>query len=300
MFTILKIAQMLQMAGLFDAAVAEPRAALQLNPDDPLGHYNLALVLFNRGRWDEAVAELRETIRLKPDDAAAHFYLGNNLLCQGKLDEAIAAYRRAQVLPRVQVGGGGTDWYSRRLADGERLAALRPRLPALLRGDDRPRDNQERLDIAWLCMLRRLYAASARLHAEALEADPTLADSLAARQDRWRWYVYRGARSAALAGCGQGEDTPPPDDAARARLRAQALGWLKSELVAWSKLLDSDNSHDPILALSFVAFWKTNPDLALVRDADALAKLPEPERTGWTALWAEVDALLAKARGDRP
>src|SRR5262249_4868117 len=132
------------------------------------------------------------------------------------------------------------------------------------------------------------------------EADPTLADSLAARQDRGQWYVYIGARAAALAGCGQGEDAPPPDDAARARLRAQALGWLKSELVAWSKLFDSGNSHDRILALSGVVLWKANPDLALVRDADALAKLPEPERTGWTALWAEVDAWLAKARGDRP
>jgi tetratricopeptide (TPR) repeat protein len=299
MFTILKTAQTLQMAGRFDAAVAELRAALQLDLDDALGHYNLALALFNRGKWDEAVAELREAIRLKPDDAPAHFWLGNNLLCQGKVDEAIAAYRRAQVLPRVKVSSDETDWYSRRLADGERLAALRPRLPALLRGDDRPRDNQERLDIAWLCMVRQLYAASTRLHAEALEADPTLADSLAARQDRWRWYVYRGARAAALAGCGQGEDAPP-DDAARARLRAQALGWLKSELVAWSKLLDSGNYGDRILALSGVVLWKTNPDLALVRDADALAKLPEPERTGWTALWAEVDALLAKTRGDRP
>jgi hypothetical protein len=29
-------------------------------------------------------------------------------------------------------------------------------------------------------------------------------------------------------------------------------------------------------------------------------KLPEAERTAWQALWADVDALLAKARGGRP
>jgi hypothetical protein len=37
-----------------------------------------------------------------------------------------------------------------------------------------------------------------------------------------------------------------------------------------------------------------------VRDADALAKLPEAGRTAWQAPWAEVDALLARARGGRP
>jgi hypothetical protein len=49
-----------------------------------------------------------------------------------------------------------------------------------------------------------------------------------------------------------------------------------------------------------VVLRKAKPDLALIRDADALAKLPEPERTDWTARWAEVDVLLEEARGDRP
>jgi hypothetical protein len=35
-------------------------------------------------------------------------------------------------------------------------------------------------------------------------------------------------------------------------------------------------------------------DLAGIRDAEALAKLPEPERQEWQALWADVDSLLAK------
>ena len=36
-------------------------------------------------------------------------------------------------------------------------------------------------------------------------------------------------------------------------------------------------------------------DLASIRDADALAKLPEPEQAKWKALWAGVDELLEKA-----
>ena len=40
--------------------------------------------------------------------------------------------------------------------------------------------------------------------------------------------------------------------------------------------------------------WQADPDLAGVRDADALAKLPEAERRRLAVLWAEVDALLAR------
>jgi hypothetical protein len=38
--------------------------------------------------------------------------------------------------------------------------------------------------------------------------------------------------------------------------------------------------------------WREDPDLAGVRDADALDKLPEGERGEWRKLWADVDALL--------
>jgi hypothetical protein len=138
------------------------------------------------------------------------------------------------------------------------------------------------------------------LHAEALEADPRLTDRSTERQEQQVLYAFRGICSAALAGCGQGEDAPSLDDVARSRLRAQALGWLKAELGEYSKLLQSSKSTDRADAILSLSFWKVEPSVAGVREADALARLPEPERTAWTALWAELDALLAKARGERP
>ena len=33
-----------------------------------------------------------------------------------------------------------------------------------------------------------------------------------------------------------------------------------------------------------------------IRDAEALAKLPEAERKAWQSLWADVDALLKQAK----
>ena len=50
---------------------------------------------------------------------------------------------------------------------------------------------------------------------------------------------YNAACAAALAAAGQGKAEPPPDDAAKARLRQQALDWLKAELATWTKLLES-------------------------------------------------------------
>ncbi len=43
--------------------------------------------------------------------------------------------------------------------------------------------------------------------------------------------------------------------------------------------------------------WNADPDLACVRDHDALARLPDPERKDWQALWSNVAELLRRARG---
>ena len=40
-------------------------------------------------------------------------------------------------------------------------------------------------------------------------------------------------------------------------------------------------------------------DADAVRDADALAKLPEAERADWRKLWADVDAVLQKAAPEK-
>ena len=90
-------------------------------------------------------------------------------------------------------------------------------------------------------------------------------------------------------------DEPQPDEAARAKLAAQALGWLRTEIDAWTKVLESGQPQDRASAVRALKHWQTDTDLTIVRDIEALAKLPEAERKGWQALWADVDALLKKA-----
>ena len=88
------------------------------------------------------------------------------------------------------------------VAEAERLAALAARLPAVLKGEDRPADAAERLAFAQMCYDTKRHAAAARLWAEALAADPKLGDD---RQARHR---YNAACAAALAGCRAGEGRP--------------------------------------------------------------------------------------------
>jgi hypothetical protein len=42
--------------------------------------------------------------------------------------------------------------------------------------------------------------------------------------------------------------------------------------------------------------WQRDPDLAGVRDKQALAALPEAQRRLWEQLWADVAALLDRAQ----
>ena len=49
---------------------------------------------------------------------------------------------------------------------------------------------------------------------------------------------------------------------------------------------------------STLKHWKEDTDLAGIRDAAALAKLPQEERAACKQLWGDVDGLLSKV-GDR-
>ena len=48
-----------------------------------------------------------------------------------------------------------------------------------------------------------------------------------------------------------------------------------------------------------LARWRTDPDLAAVRDPEALDRLPPAERQECRALWQEVAALLRRAETTR-
>ncbi len=107
-----------------------------------------------------------------------------------------------------------------------------PRLAPMLRGDDEPADDVERLAFAKYASAQKKYRLAVRLWADALANDPKLADDRAAQ------HRYHAARAALLGAAGKGEDQPPLYNATRAKLRRQALDWLKAELTVWTGRFD--------------------------------------------------------------
>jgi tetratricopeptide (TPR) repeat protein len=302
----------------YDAALASFRTALELDPKDAWAHYNLGNALGRKGQGDEAITSYRRALELDPNHAECHCNLGailcdykrdydaaiacfrtaialapklvpphNNLgealTAKGQVDEAIACFRTALELdPKLAEAQTG-------LAKAQRLAAVQDKLPAFLNGDFQPTTNDERLALSEWCQIKKRYRTAARLYADAHAADPKLAaDPKVGRR-------YYAACSAALAAAGQGEDAAQLDDKEKARLRKQALDWLRADLALRTKQLESGPPAERTAAQQALQHWQQDRDLAGLRDNDALAKLPAEERGACETLWADVAALLKKA-----
>jgi hypothetical protein len=119
---------------------------------------------------------------------------------------------------------------------------------------------------------------------KALAGDPKLADDLNAASR------YKGACCAVLA-AGANQTT----DNEQARLRKLALDWLRADLAQRTKQLQSGQPADRTAAQKALRHWQQDRDLAGIRDAAALAKLPAEERAAYRKLWSDVAALLQKA-----
>jgi hypothetical protein len=125
-------------------------------------------------------------------------------------------------------------------------------------------------------------------YADAFAADPKLTDDLSAGRR------YAAACSAALAAAGAGENMAKLNVKERVRLRWQARLWLQADLGLLGKQAESANPQAWLEVLRILGHWQKDRELAGVRDAAALDKLPEAERAEWKKLWAEVGGLLEK------
>jgi serine/threonine-protein kinase len=279
----------LSRKGDVDGGIAECRAAVHLNKHDPHSHYTLGVALWRKGDLDGAIAEYRETIRLHKPHSSAYIGLGDAFRSKGEFNEALAHYRRGYELE------AGPQWrsrYAQLVKECERLAELDGKLPRALNGEAAPGDAAECVDLAAICCTpaQRRYAAAVRFYRDAFAAEPRLADDL---QHQHR---YNAACAAALAGSGQGKDAQTLSDKERARLRRQALTWLRADLDAYDQLLNKDADKGPALVSQQMQRWQRDGDFDGVRGPEALAKLPEAERQAWQQLWADVADTLSCAQ----
>jgi hypothetical protein len=140
-----------------------------------------------------------------------------------------------------------------------------------------PKDVRSHIALA-SALARREPTAALRVMREAAETHPTWLT------DPNTGIRYNLACYACLAATGAGKNPAP--EAARPRLRKEALDWLNADLDAWRKQLTANPKSR--LAQQKMQHWLTDADLASVRD---LENLPAAEREGWRKFWAEVRRL---------
>jgi eukaryotic-like serine/threonine-protein kinase len=263
------------------------------NPSQYIGVY--PHFLFVRGLADFRQGRLDRAISVMQGEASRVLGPAPRLVL------AMALYRKGRVAEAQKTLGAAIlahDWRSSEVRDHhgwiyhvlrrEAEALIVPALPAFLKGQYQPRDNDERLAMLGACQFANRHCAAARLYAEVFASTPELADDLQAG------HRYNAARAAALAGCGQGDDAAGLTATERTQWRDQARQWLRADLAGWNKLLDGDSAADRNLAKQTLTHWRADPDLKGLREPAELARLPVDERKDCLQLWEEVSVLLGR------
>jgi serine/threonine-protein kinase len=281
------LAGALHFKGLQDEAMIESRRAIALNPKHALAYCTLGHALLAKGRSDEAIIEFRQAIAVDPKLPWAHFAMGQALLLQGHFAAARAFAQRALESPPPTAPLRRSAMNM--LQQCDRLLALDKKLPAILQGDVPPDNSADAIALAGMCQeYKRRHVAAIRFYADAFAADAKLAGDL------YQHHRYNAACSAALAAAGQGEDAHLLPDKVVTMFRRWALGWLRDDLTAYGKLAERNNPQTNHLIRRDLSRWRVNPDLASVRDPQALDRLPDNERAAWQALWGDVDDLARR------
>jgi eukaryotic-like serine/threonine-protein kinase len=268
-----------------------------------------------QGRYERAIPLLEESAAKLPNRAGprlvlamAQFQSGSEIEARKTLATAVRGYNWSESVVMIHAERA-TAWLCHILRrEAERM--MLPHLPAFLEGKFQPQDNNDRLAMLGICQFRRLHRASARLYAAAFAKDPGLADELNADCIRRAQAAeapgdpcetfntasrFLAARCAALAGCGLGSDADKLADEDRTACRKQARKWLRADLVAWSKVLDGEPSYARDVARKLLVKWPTEPDLAGLREPQALDKMAEHEQRDCRALWQEVRAVIERS-----
>jgi tetratricopeptide (TPR) repeat protein len=236
----------------------------------------------------EAIDHFREAVRLEPQFAQSHGALGQALLAQREFTEAEVETRRGLDLlsegeKKLRANLEG------QLQRCERLRALVGRLPAVVQGKDRPAA-ADCLDLAELCFVKKHYATAARLFAEALAHTPQLTEDLRAG------HRFNAAWAAALGGRCDGDQVAGLGKPEREALRIQARNWLRLDLAAWAKKVDTGTAPDRMQAQKMLVPWRDDPDLAGLFGQEPCDQLSPAELQDGRTLWSELNALILRAQ----
>jgi serine/threonine protein kinase len=269
------------------------------------------LAEYRRGHWAEAISLM--------EGEASHVMGPSPRLVAAMAEHRLGQAERA--LDTLARAVASFDWSANQadhrdvwivhLLRREAEALILADFPALLGREREPRNDDERLALAGINQFQGRYRAAARLYAEAIAANPGLAEELmepcrqrAASTDEQplgrveelaMGCLFPAARCAALAASEVSEGGSALSQEEQAHWRATACDWLRADLTRWNRTLEAGSHKARVIVRKSLTRWKTDPDLAALREPHELEKLPAGERQKWHALWNEVDRLLDRA-----
>jgi tetratricopeptide (TPR) repeat protein len=88
---VFNLANALEVSGLFEEAEVQFQTYLQVEPQDPVGHFNYGIHLDKMGRTDKALEHVARAVELDPYMLSARVVQVQMLEQQGAWDEALAA-----------------------------------------------------------------------------------------------------------------------------------------------------------------------------------------------------------------
>ncbi len=268
-------------------AVAAYQKAIELDPKYALAHNGLGNAFRDLKRPNDAIAVYRTAIDLDPKYVSPRNNLGITLLEQGSFAEAAECTQT--LLGLLPEGHPLRGVANIRLKEAQRLLALEKRLPAVLEGKDKA-SAADLLELAKMCRQygkEKRYATVVRLYQVAFKSQPELAEQ----------HRHDAACAAILAGCGHGEEGGNLAAGEKAKLRRQGRAWLREELNLCAKQAQTEQARPVLQAMSRLRAWQREAELAGVRDASDLARLPDEELKAWQKLWQDVQRTLKDAAG---
>jgi len=263
----------------YAAALAAFEKAVALDPASAIGWYNLGVIRGFRKDLPAAITAYRNAVAAQPDHADAQRELVLTCRKLGRFAEAVQCGKAAlAVLP---ASAPQRTAIARQVTECQKLLDLDKRMAEVLRGSKA--STREQIALAEYCLRdKRDYSQAVHFYGVVFGADPKLADAILGHR-------YHAARAALLAAGREGKS----DAAEKARLRRQALDWLRADVGQWQELIAARKPIDTLQATFWMRSWLESADLADVRDS---SKLPEAEQPPWRNLWSDVAALVKQAR----
>jgi hypothetical protein len=118
------LSEVYRLQARLDEALAAARRAIALDPADPLGPFNLAMVHYDRLETDACVAAARHSLDLRPSLPQSHMKLAQVLLLRGEMEPGWDEYEWRYQIPGAQPLMPKTEkpqWDGSDLGDGRLL-----------------------------------------------------------------------------------------------------------------------------------------------------------------------------------